>query len=79
MPNRPLTNIDRLAALLIHHAGPHPRLGQTGTRITIAPFPATENTHKHAHTIDITSAGLANIVTILTAAMTAQAGTEDAA
>lgn len=75
MPNRPLTDADTLAALL-HQLADGIRLGQTGTRITIAPIPMhTPDAHQHCYSVDLTDAGVAHLVTALrTAAPTT--GTE---
>ncbi|MFJ3283301.1 hypothetical protein [Streptomyces halstedii] len=67
---RPLTDIDRLTALLTLHGGHNIRLGQTGVRITIAPIPMyTDDAHEQCRSVDIETTGLAHVVAVLTAAV----------
>lgn len=75
---RPLTDVDRLAALFILLGGDSIRVGQTGIRVTLSPIPVEHpDAHKKCHSVDLTDAGLANLVAKLSQAA-APAGTEAA-
>ncbi|MFG2540648.1 hypothetical protein ACGFU4_35960 [Streptomyces sp. NPDC048511] len=74
-----MTPIDVLAARLAELAGDPILLGQTGFRLTIAPVPMhTPDAYTQCHSVDITDAGLARVLTQLgitpdaLAALTAQ-------
>lgn len=60
---RTLTTIDVLKVALIRIAGTGIRVGQTGVRITISPVPMyTEDAHTKCVSLDITDAGLAEVI-----------------
>lgn len=70
MPNRPLTDVDTLAALLLQ-LGDSIRLGQTGICITIAPVPMhTPDAHERCYSVDLTDAAVAQLIARLSSAPT---------